>query len=213
MLVEKFEVLEKKVDTQLAKYPIALQAERRLGHPKTRLLLFSLLLLVALIVLYLNPDFAYMLIATVMPSICTVRLLQAYNDSALGSVGAGPVLKGYKAEMWMAYWLIFSKLLLLETLGLTNFLPMYSLLRIIFVVWLQAPGFEGAQVLYEKAMLPAIHFLFKSGSSSSSRHKGGAREKKAEAEEKSDNSFSSSPSAKGSQMESKGSPRSNRKED
>jgi hypothetical protein len=197
MLIERLEALEKQVDTQLAKYPIALQAERRLGHPKTRLLMFSLLLLVAMVVLYLNADFAYMLIATVMPSICTVRLLRAYNDSALGSVGAGPMLKTYKAELWMAYWLIFSKLLLLETLGVTKLVPLYSLLRIAFVVWLQAPGFEGAQIVYEKAMLPAIHFLFKSGSSASSKVKGGPRERKVEAEEKPHNPFSSSPSDKG----------------
>jgi hypothetical protein len=186
MLVEQFESMEKKLDTQLAKFPIALQAERRLGHPKTRILMFALLMLVALVIFYLNPEFAHMLIAVGMPSLCTIRLMRAYDDSMLGSVGAGPILKENKFEMWMAYWLIFSKLLILETLGIANLLPLYSLLRTVFLIWLQAPGFEGAQVIYEKAMVPAIHMVFK-GSSPVSRSvsnvKSSLREKKEEAEE------------------------------
>ena len=209
--MEKFETIEKKLDTQLAKYPMALQAERRLGHPKTRLLLFSLSLVIGLILLYLNPDFAQMLIATVMPTICTVRLLKAYSDSMLGSVGAGPKLKECKFEMWMAYWLIFSKLLIIETLGINRLLPLYSFLRIIFVVWLQAPGLEGAQVIYDKVIKHTIHFVYK-GSSSTTRPtsalKSTLREKKAEAEEKIDEMTSTSPTGnvKSFQTEPKQSP-------
>lgn len=187
MLVERFESFEKQLDTQLAKFSIALQAERRLGHPKTRILMFFLLLLVALVILYLNPEFAHMLIAVAMPSFCTVRLLRVYDDSLLGSVGAGPLLKENKFEMWMAYWLIFSKLLILETLGIGNVLPMYSFLRMVFLIWLQAPGFEGAQVIYEKAMIPTFHMVFKESSPVSrttSNLKSALREKKEEAEEK-----------------------------
>ena len=218
MLIEKFESFEKKLDTQLAKYPIALQAERRIGHPKTRILMFSFLLIMALVVLYLNPEFAHMLIATAMPSFCTMRLLQVWNDSTLGSVGAGPLLKENKMEMWLTYWLIFSKLLLLETLGIGNLIPFYSLLRLVFLVWLQAPGFEGAQFIYEKGMVPVIHTLFKGGSRisrSASNLKSTLREKKAEAEEKIESSSSPSKNIKTFQTsETSPSPRqSGRKED
>jgi hypothetical protein len=218
MMIEKFESFEKKLDTQLSKHPIALQAERRLGHPKTRILMSFLLLMVALVVLYLNPEFAYMLIATAMPSFCTMQLLRVWNDSTLGSVGAGPLLKENKMEMWLAYWIIFSKLLLLETLGIGNLIPLYSVLRIVFVVWLQAPGFEGAQFIYEKGMVPVIHTLFKGGSSlsrSASNIKNTLREKKAEIEEKIEASSSPSKNIKSFQTsETSPSPRSSgRKEE
>ena len=199
MLVEKFESFEKKLDTQLAKYPIVLQAERQLGLPKTRILMAFGLLVMALTLLYLNPEFAHMLIAVILPSFHTIRLLRVYDDAMLGSVGAGPLLKENGVEMWMAYWLIFSKLLLLETLGIGKLLPMYSLLRIVFLTWLQAPGFEGAQVIYEKGMVPAFHALFKGGSQvsrSASNLKSTLREKKAEVEEKIDSPSSPSRNTK-----------------
>lgn len=153
MLVEKFECFEKKLDTMLAKQPMALQVERRLGHPKTRLAMYVVLLFLSLILFYLNGDLAHALVAVLLPGFASARYL--YNHH---------VHKGNEEEatvsLWMTYWLVLGKLLVLEAMGLMRMVPMYGFVRIAFLVWLQAPGLEGARLVLDKAMLPVFDVLF-----------------------------------------------------
>lgn len=164
MLVEKFECFEKKLDTVLAKHPLALQMERRLGHPKTRLFMYGTLILLSLLLFYLNAPLAHALVALLLPSFATARYLYNQHQAPTGGNKKSERL----VSLWMTYWLVLGKLMVLEAMGVTAMVPMYGLLRVALLIWLQAPGFEGAELVRNKVMLPVLDVLFTPSSPSSS---------------------------------------------
>ena len=154
MLLEQFEAYEKKLDNVLAKHPLALQMERRLGQPKTRLAMYGALLVLSSFLFYFNADLAHALVACLLPSIATARYL--YNHH----IQRDSVKEEKRVSLWMTYWLVLGKMLVLEAMGVTRLIPMYGLVRIAFLIWLQAPGLEGAELVLNKALLPVLCLLF-----------------------------------------------------
>lgn len=59
-------------------------------------------------------------------------------------------------EEWLAFWVVLGVSYFIEFWceGLLAQLPLYWLIKIIFVLWLQLPQFRGADYLYETVMQP-----------------------------------------------------------
>ncbi|GFZ17356.1 HVA22 homologue D [Actinidia rufa] len=55
-------------------------------------------------------------------------------------------------EQWLAYWIIYSFLTLMEMLlqPILEWIPIWYDIKLLFVAWLVLPQFKGAAFLYEK---------------------------------------------------------------
>jgi len=61
-------------------------------------------------------------------------------------------------SQWLTYWIIFAAFTLVESL--TDFflywIPLYHLVKIVFLVWCYLPSTRGAQVIYQKVIEPIL---------------------------------------------------------
>jgi len=53
-------------------------------------------------------------------------------------------------RLWLTYWIVFSTLNTIEFFAPVNYIPMYFIIRTIFVIWLYAPQTQGALLIYNK---------------------------------------------------------------
>uniref|UniRef100_A0A0A8YNK1 HVA22-like protein n=1 Tax=Arundo donax TaxID=35708 RepID=A0A0A8YNK1_ARUDO len=90
-------------------------------------------------------------------------------------------------EQWLAYWILYSFITLMEMVleSLIYWIPIWYELKLLFIAWLALPNFRGAAFIYDKFVRGQLrkHGLTAGGSSSVSS-------------KKDDNSKSSSPSSK-----------------
>ncbi|CAL5214741.1 unnamed protein product [Lathyrus oleraceus] len=61
-------------------------------------------------------------------------------------------------EQWLAYWIIYSFLTLMEMVlaSLLEWVPIYYTAKVFLVAWLVLPQFKGAAFLYERFARPHI---------------------------------------------------------
>jgi receptor expression-enhancing protein 5/6 len=78
-----------------------------------------------------------------------------------------PALKSIRAietpgkeddKTWLTYWMVFGTFVVLETFVgfLLQLIPYWSVLRLVFFIWLLFPAFNGADILYVKVMRPML---------------------------------------------------------
>ena len=136
---------EKNLDRILSAYPIFLQAERKTGVKKTRLvaglgggiILFGLMHYIAE-ALTAIAAFAY-------PAAMTVAAIEANN----------------KADdvHWLTYWMVLSLLTTIEAITcgwIKAIIPFYTLVKLALCVWLFLPQTQGATVIYKRILQPLV---------------------------------------------------------
>lgn len=119
---------EKQLDNQLAKYPVMLKLERKVGVPKARLVAGSALVLVGYGLLHLAAAMVISLIIFAYPAFMTMKALES----------------GMKSEhtLWLAYWVTAAGIQLFEAFSmgaLSHVVPFYSVIKIILHMWLYLP--------------------------------------------------------------------------
>jgi hypothetical protein len=133
----RLEQYEKHVDTALSRYPVALQAERRLGIAKTRLVEYGGALLVGLLLALYLPSLALGLLALAYPLMQTYHLLMLHDN---GDRKANDYAVEKLRRQVLTYWLVYGKLLIAEELPLlaaASRTTLYVLTKTIFLLWLQ----------------------------------------------------------------------------
>ncbi|GMH01136.1 hypothetical protein Nepgr_002975 [Nepenthes gracilis] len=78
-------------------------------------------------------------------------------------------------EQWLAYWILYSFLTLMEMVlqSLLEWIPIWYTLKLVLVSWLVLPQFRGAAFLYEKFVKQRIgKFASGKGDKSSGDRKG-----------------------------------------
>ena len=84
--------------------------------------------------------------------------LIAYLYPAYASVRAIESDKTEDDTQWLTYWLVFSLFKLIEGVAdsLLQYIPFYSILKIVFLVWCFYPGTDGAMVVYSYFIKPNV---------------------------------------------------------
>jgi len=61
-------------------------------------------------------------------------------------------------QFWLTYWIVFAALSLFESLfdGAASWLPIYYIIKIVFLVWCFHPASKGAFVLYQRLLGPLL---------------------------------------------------------
>mmetsp|Transcript_76844 Transcript_76844/g.156290 ORF Transcript_76844/g.156290 Transcript_76844/m.156290 type:complete len:188 (+) Transcript_76844:210-773(+) len=78
-----------------------------------------------------------------------------------------PAYASYKAvlsknpkahKQWLMYWIVNTFFIVFEMFGdaLVSWVPLYYEAKIVFIVWLTLPQFQGATVMYKKFIEPAL---------------------------------------------------------
>lgn len=138
---------EKKLDRILSTYPVFLQAERKTGVKKTRLVagVFGGLVLMGLLHFVAEAFTAIAIFA--YPAAMTVTAIEADN----------------KADdvHWMTYWMVLALLNTVEILSggwIRAIVPFYIISKLVLCVWLFLPQTQGATVVYKRVLQPLVAF-------------------------------------------------------
>ncbi|XP_004250166.1 HVA22-like protein e [Solanum lycopersicum] len=75
-------------------------------------------------------------------------------------------------EQWLAYWIFYSFLTLMEMVlqHVLEWIPIWYDVKLIFVAWLVFPHFRGAAFIYDKFVREKIIKRYRESSSSSPQH-------------------------------------------
>ena len=57
-------------------------------------------------------------------------------------------------KQWLTYWSIFGFFSFVDNLGILSYIPMYFLLKLLFLIWLQNPMTNGASKIYNQYVRP-----------------------------------------------------------
>ncbi|XP_010438949.1 PREDICTED: HVA22-like protein d [Camelina sativa] len=78
-------------------------------------------------------------------------------------------------EQWLAYWIIYSFLSLIELIlqSLIDWIPIWYTVKLVFVAWLVLPQFQGAAFIYNRVVREQFkkHGVFRSSHHSSKASK------------------------------------------
>ncbi|KGN63469.1 HVA22-like protein e [Cucumis sativus] len=76
-------------------------------------------------------------------------------------------------EQWLAYWIIYSFLTLMEMVlqPVLEWIPIWYSVKLVFVAWLVLPQFKGAAFLYERFARPHIKKYGVGGNSADAKPK------------------------------------------
>ena len=85
-----------------------------------------------------------MLLTVIYPGLHSIRAIESANKN--------------DDKVWLTYWMVFGFIHVLETFirFLLDFIPYFEWIRLAFFVWLITPQKNGAQVLYESVLRPAL---------------------------------------------------------
>jgi hypothetical protein len=137
--------MDERLDRELSKHAVFLQAERRTGIRKTRLVYLTVAGLVGFFVLKWAADVVLALVAFVYPAVKTVTAIE----------------RGDKKEdaHWLVYWVVLAFWSTVESLTGELFpaiIPMYAVIKLAICIWLFSPQTRGATVVYERALRPVV---------------------------------------------------------
>ena len=99
------------------------------------------LLVVSLITLLIEGWYILTMLLTVLyPALHSIRAIESANKK--------------DDKVWLTYWMIFGLFNVVETFFgfIFYFIPYFDWVRLGFFIWLLAPQFNGAQVLYESVL-------------------------------------------------------------
>ena len=136
---------EKKLDRIMSAYPIFLQAERKLGMKKTRILASFLVSTIMLGLLHFVADAFTALVVFAYPAAMSVTAIESDN----------------KAEdvHWLTYWMVLSLLNTVEVITggwIKAIVPFYIITKLVFCVWLFLPQTQGATIVYQRVVQPLV---------------------------------------------------------
>ncbi|XP_018821623.1 HVA22-like protein e isoform X2 [Juglans regia] len=79
-------------------------------------------------------------------------ITQVHSISGYASVMAIESTSKLDDEQWLAYWILYSFLTLMEMLlqPILEWIPIWYDVKLLFVAWLVLPQFQGAAFLYER---------------------------------------------------------------
>lgn len=148
--MDKVIELEKKLDAKLSAHPIFERAERQTGIRKTHQVGIVTILVLSSLLSFIFPGLFVAVVSLAFPMLATARAADGHD----------------KAEdvQWLSYWLCYANLLMAEVLLnplLRKFMspPIVALLRSFLLVFLFAPQFRGATLVWHQLLRPLLKAL------------------------------------------------------
>eukprot|EP00835_Amoeboradix_gromovi_P007082 NODE_1044_length_1788_cov_0.240379.p1 type:complete len:205 gc:universal NODE_1044_length_1788_cov_0.240379:1396-782(-) len=127
----------KKVDENLSQYPILNQIEKQYGVPKAYVAEGIMALSALLLVLDIAGKFLSNLIGLIYPG---NKSLKAIKSSATED-----------DTKWLTYWVVYATFATVESFTdlLINWVPFYYTAKVLFLLYLSLPQFDGAVKVYQ----------------------------------------------------------------
>ncbi|KAI9202054.1 TB2/DP1, HVA22 family-domain-containing protein [Polychytrium aggregatum] len=141
---EQFQVYLKKFDNELSKIPLAVEAEKTLKVPKTYLAGGAIVVFFVLVFFNVWGELLTDLLGFLYPAYASFKALESPGKS--------------DDKQWLTYWIVFGLVNTVEffTDYILYWLPFYFFFKAFLVIYLIAPHFRGAEVLYVKFIKPVL---------------------------------------------------------
>ena len=145
--MDTIKTYERKLDRTLGQYPVALQLERQTGINKVHLVLMMVGVILLGILYRLCTTTFVALTLFVYPAVQSIKSIEKHDKAA--------------DVQWLTYWLSISLLSTIESLMgqemLSRKVPLYSLFKLVFIIWMFSPRTRGSLLVYEKGLRPIYH--------------------------------------------------------
>lgn len=149
-----FKNAEARLDHELSKHAIFKKIEQKTGMRKSMIVLMSIL---AFIVIFLWDWLTSLLMCAVdytYPALMTMEILAgAGNNNSLDVV---------HVRQWLSYWTILGALHFFDVLSgnmPSKIVPLWTIIRAFFILWLQLPSTTGATLIWFKVTLPLWNMI------------------------------------------------------
>ncbi|KNE55285.1 hypothetical protein AMAG_01195 [Allomyces macrogynus ATCC 38327] len=142
--MEQFNQLKITLDKQLQQYPGMVQLEASTGVPKAYIALGVGALLASSVLFNIGGQLVCNLIGFVYPTYASFKSIESKDKD--------------DDTHWLTYWVVFGLFNVLEffTDILLYWMPMYFMVKTIFLVWLFLPQTRGAERMYQSAIRPFL---------------------------------------------------------
>ena len=142
---DKFQTQVSNLDRELSKFPQLQRLEQQLGVPKV----YAVGGLGLLYVFFVFMNWGGQLLS----NLAGVALPTYYSLQAIETRGGADDTK------MLTYWVVYGFFTVVEYWSTTilYWLPFYFLIKTVFLLWLVLPQFNGASVVYHKAIRPATY--------------------------------------------------------
>uniref|UniRef100_A0A1I7YR08 Receptor expression-enhancing protein n=1 Tax=Steinernema glaseri TaxID=37863 RepID=A0A1I7YR08_9BILA len=130
--------------------------EQLTGLKREKAFYVAVVMVSLLVVLFSLGQHIHLFFGLTYPVLASLRAVRALRKSKIniGSKSSDEVCK------WIVYWCIFATFATIEIMNgvgeMRGFFQLYWLLKSVFLVLLYAPGTNGAMVLYEMGIEPAM---------------------------------------------------------
>lgn len=145
-----FKKAEARLDVELSKHVLFIKLEQKTGMRKSMIVLMSIL---AFIVIFLWDWLTSLLMCAVdytYPALMTMEILA-------GSGNSNNALDVSHVRQWLSYWTILGALHFFDVLSgnmPAKIVPLWTIIRAFFILWLQLPSTTGATFIWFKITLP-----------------------------------------------------------
>lgn len=142
---DKFQAQVSNLDKELSKFPQLQRLEQQVGVPKV----YAVLGVGVLYIFFVFMNWGGQLLS----NLAGVALPTYYSLQAIETPG------GKDDTKMLTYWSVYGMLTVVEYWSTTilYWLPFYFLIKTVFLLWLVLPQFDGAVVVYQKAIRPATY--------------------------------------------------------
>ncbi|KAI8360918.1 TB2/DP1, HVA22 family-domain-containing protein [Choanephora cucurbitarum] len=133
-----------RLDKELSKIEYANQLERKIGIPKSYLVAGVSLFFLAFVILDRGAKILTSAMAWIYPAYASFKTIESpsrENDT-----------------QWLTYWTVIAFFHMIEYFSdiLLFWFPFYYTFKIIFILWLILPQFQGAQFVYSRVLRPFL---------------------------------------------------------
>ncbi|KAI8878472.1 hypothetical protein K501DRAFT_228355 [Backusella circina FSU 941] len=132
------------IDTELSKFKYANDFERLTGVPKSYAVLGAAGVAFLMIFFNIAGQLLTNSISWVYPAYASFKAIESSNKQ--------------DDTQWLTYWTVVGFVQMLEYFSdiLLYWFPFYYLFKTLFVLWLALPQFNGAEILYNRALRPYL---------------------------------------------------------
>ncbi|OXV09732.1 hypothetical protein Egran_02503 [Elaphomyces granulatus] len=141
------------LDKELSKYPMLNNLERQTSVPKVYAFLGLVGTYFFLVFFNIAGEFLVNFAGFIIPGY--------YSLHALFTTGTTNDIQ------WLTYWVVYAFLAVIESaIDASYWFPFYYILKLVLVLWMSLPQFNGAQVVFHSFLQPLLARFFILGSTS-----------------------------------------------
>jgi len=141
------------LDKELSKYPMLNNLERQTSVPKVYAFLGLVGMYFFLVFFNIAGEFLVNFAGFIIPGY--------YSLHALFTTGTTNDIQ------WLTYWVVYAFLAVIESaIHASYWFPFYYILKLVLVLWMSLPQFNGAQVVFHSFLKPLLARFFILGSTS-----------------------------------------------